>query len=261
MTALRDWASQVSPARAGETPPGTVKASTARAELQVGAERQRIASELHDEVGPLLFAMSCRARLARELHAADPVELLATIEALEVELQEAHRKLRGVISGCAPTEPSETVPVATQRDLDAFADRTGLATHLLVDGPPIQLPTALERAALSCLRQALFNIERHAKARTVVVTLDYRPDRVCLVVQDDGLGLATDFEPQVVPAKDHHWGFSSMARQVERLGGSVRLRGVEGGGAQLRVQLPLEAPGPDGTPPNPTYPRASPSRP
>ena len=258
MTALRDWASQASPAHA--TLSGAAMVSTARAELQVGAERQRIASELHDEVGPLLFAMSCRARLARELHAADPVELLATIEALEIELQETHQKLRGVISGCAPSEPSETVPVATQRDLDAFADRTGLAAHLLVDGPPIQLPTALERTTLSCLRQALFNIERHASARTVVVTLDYRSDRVCLVVQDDGLGLTSDFEPQVVPAKDHHWGFSSMARQVERLGGSVRLRGVEGGGAQLRVQLPLEAPGHDATPLTPTHPRASPGR-
>jgi signal transduction histidine kinase len=152
------------------------------------------------------------------------------------------------------------VPVATQRDLNAFADRTGLAAHLLVEGRPIQLPTALERAALNCLRQALFNIERHASARTVVVTLDYRSDRVCLVVQDDGLGLATDFEPRVVPAKDHHWGFSSMARQVEQLGGSVQLRGVEGGGAQLRVQLPLAAPGPGSTPRMPAYPRASPGR-
>jgi signal transduction histidine kinase len=68
--------------------------------------------------------------------------------------------------------------------------------------------------------------------------LDYRPDRLRLVVQDDGRGLPAGFEPRVVPADGHHWGFTSMAEQVEQLGGAVELRQVEQGGTQLRVQLP-----------------------
>ncbi|MBO0871886.1 MAG: hypothetical protein J2P19_00690 [Pseudonocardia sp.] len=212
--------------------------------LKVTAERQRIASALHDDVSQLLFAMAARARRAHELHADDPAELYATVGLLADQLQEAQERLRDVIRACGPTSAADTVPAAAQRDLDDFTDRTGVNTHLLVRGRPEHLPPPVERVALSCLRQALFNIERHAHAGLAIVTLDYRADRLCLVVQDDGRGLPDGFEPRAVPADGHHWGFTSMAEQVERLGGSVVLRRVPGDGGddhrgtQLRVQLP-----------------------
>jgi signal transduction histidine kinase len=237
MTALRDWAKQpaaVSPLEAD--------AATDRAGVLVSAERQRIASALHDEVSQLLFGMVSRARRAVELHADDRAELLATVELLAEQLHEVQQRLRGVITRCGPSDPSEAVPAATQRDLDDFTARTGTATHLVLTGRPEHLPPTTERVALSCLRQALFNIERHAGAGLVIVTLDYQPDRLRLVVQDDGTGLPTEFEPRVVPVDGHHWGFTSMAAQVERLGGAVELRRVDEGGAQLRVQLPRARP-------------------
>lgn len=212
--------------------------------LKVSAERQRIASALHDDVSQLLFAMAARARRAHELHANDPAELYATVGLLADHLQEAQERLRDVIRACGPASAADTVPAAAQRDLDDFTDRTGVTSHLLVRGRPEHLPPPVERAALSCLRQALFNIERHAHAGLSIVTLDYRADRLCLVVQDDGRGLPDGFEPRAVPADGHHWGFTSMAEQVERLGGSVELRRVPGDedddqhGTQLRVQLP-----------------------
>jgi signal transduction histidine kinase len=208
------------------------------ATLRVSAERQRIAGALHDEVSQLLFAMAARARRAYELHAEDPAELRATVRLLGEQLQEAQDRLRAVIRGCGPTAAEDAVPATTQRNLDDFTDRTGITTHLLLSGRPEHLAPAVERVALSCLRQALFNIERHAGAHLVMVTLDYRPDRLRLVVQDDGRGLPAGFEPRVVPADGHHWGFTSMAEQVEQLGGAVELRQVEQGGTQLRVQLP-----------------------
>ena len=211
------------------------------ADLRVSAERQRIASALHDEVSQLLFAMAGRARRSYELHADDPAELHATVRLLTEQLQEAQDRLRGVIRACGPTAAEDGVPATTQRNLDDFSDRTGITAHLLLHGQPEYLPPPVERVALNCLRQALFNIERHAAASLVIVTLDYRPDRLRLVVQDDGRGLPAGFEPRAVPSDGHHWGFTSMAEQVERLGGEVELRRVDEGGTQLRVQLPRPA--------------------
>lgn len=210
--------------------------------LRVTAERQRIASALHDEVSQLLFAMSARARRAYELHFDDLGGLRDTVAALSEQLQEAQDRLRGVIRDCGPTAAEDGVPATTQRNLDDFADRTGVTAHLMVHGLPEHLPPSVERVALNCLRQALFNIERHAEAGLVIVTLDYRPDLLRLVVQDDGRGLPTGFEPRAVPSDGHHWGFTSMAEQVELLGGSVQLRRVDEGGTQLRVQLPVQWP-------------------
>ncbi|HEX4247238.1 MAG TPA: histidine kinase [Pseudonocardia sp.] len=210
--------------------------------LRVTAERQRIASALHDEVSQLLFAMSARARRTYELHFDDLGELRNTLAALGEQLQEAQDRLRAVIRDCGPTAAEDGVPATTQRNLDDFSYRTGVTTHLMVNGLPDHLPPSVERVALNCLRQALFNIERHAEASLVIVTLDYRADLLRVVVQDDGRGLPAGFEPRAVPSDGHHWGFTSMAEQVELLGGSVELRRVAEGGTQLRVQLPVQGP-------------------
>src|SRR5581483_5673118 len=243
MTALRDWAATVrilEPVRTaapGEAAEQTVDAAALRA----GAERQRIALDLHDDVAPLLFAMASRIRRALDENTDEPdsAQLLATLRTLADEVQHTQDSLRAVIRDCAPADPAEAVPAAAQRDVDAFTERTGVVGHLLVQGRPRNLPAAVERVALNCLRQALVNVDQHADASLAVITLAYRTDRFCLVVQDDGLGLPAGFEPRAVPVEGHHWGFTSMAEQVERLGGSVLLRRIDEGGTQLRVELPV----------------------
>jgi signal transduction histidine kinase len=243
MTALRDWTATVrigapvsspSPAEAPEPEPSDTLP-------RVGAERQRIALALHDEVGPLLFAMSSRVRraLAEDTGAPEAEELRSALRTLAAELMVTQDRLRSVIRGSAPTDPAEAFIAATQRETESFSERTGVPAHLVVRGKATQLPAAVERVALTCLRQALVNVERHARASVVVVTLDHIPDRLDLVVQDDGRGLPAGYEPPAVPVDGRHWGTTSMAEQAERLGGSVLLRKVEEGGTQLRVELPV----------------------
>src|SRR5882757_1830697 len=130
MTALRDWAATVrilEPVRAlapGETVDG--------ATLRAGAERQRIALDLHDDVAPLLFAMASRVRRALDenAEAPDADQLMATLRTLAGEVQNTQEQLRAVIRDCAPAEPAEAVPTAAQRDIEAFTERTGVAGHL-----------------------------------------------------------------------------------------------------------------------------------
>ena len=207
-------------------------------ELRVAAERQRIAGALHDDVSSALFAIAANVERAQSLHGDDVDELRRALARVGELATDASDKLRAVLRSCTPVEPAEGVPAAAQRDLDDLAERSGVAAHLVVRGRLRPLPAWAERVMLNCLRQALFNIERHAGARTVFVTLQYTPDEAVLVVQDDGRGLPAGFEPRVVPEAGHHWGTASIARQVEQRGGSVELTGTDEGGARLRVRIP-----------------------
>lgn len=204
--------------------------------LRVAAERQRIAGLLHDDVSSLLFAIA--AGVQRAGVCDDVAALRGALSRIGDQVLEASDRLREVLRTCTPVEPAEGVPAGVQRDLDDLAQRSGVAAHLVIRGRAREVSACAERAALHCLRQALFNIERHARAGTVVVTLDYRPDELVLVVLDDGQGLPVGFEPRVVPDAGRCWGFASMARQVEQCGGEVELSDVEEGGTRLRVRLP-----------------------
>jgi signal transduction histidine kinase len=207
--------------------------------LHVAAERQRIASALHDDVSSLLFAIAAEVQRAEILHSDDVDELRRTIFHVGEQVLEASDRLRKVLRSATPVEPAEGVPTAAQRDLDDLAERSRISTHLIVRGVVRALAADVERAGLNCLRQALFNIERHARAHTVIVTLSYSLEEFVLVVQDDGQGLPGGYEPRVVPEAGHHWGFVSMARQVEQRGGELELTGVEEGGTRLRMRLPI----------------------
>lgn len=206
--------------------------------LHVAAERQRIAGALHDDVSSLLFAIAAGVKRAEILHSDDVDELRSTISRVGEQVLEASERLREVLRSATPAEPTEGVPAAVQRDLDDLAERSGIGAHLVVRGVVRVLPADVERAGLNCLRQALFNIERHARAHTVIITLSYSPKEFVLVVQDDGQGLPAGYQPRAVPESGHHWGFVSMARQVEQRGGELELIGVEEGGTRLRVRLP-----------------------
>lgn len=213
-------------------------ADSALVARHVAAERQRIAGMLHDDVSTALFAIAAGVQRAELVASDDVEELRRTIARVGEQVLEASDKLREVLRSCTPGDPSEGVPAAAQRDLDDLNDRSGLYAHLVVRGPVRAVPPSVERAALNCLRQALFNIERHADATTVVVALHYLPESFVLVVQDDGRGLPAEYEPRVIPIAGHHWGFASMARQVEQRGGELELTSTEDGGTRLRVRLP-----------------------
>jgi signal transduction histidine kinase len=216
----------------------TVEQAVDQADLRVAAERQRIAGALHDDVSSVLFAVAAGVQRAQTLHAGDAAALQAALARVGEQVLDASDRLRAVLRSCTPVDAGEGVPVSAQRDLDEFAERSGASAHLVVRGRPRALDPGSERAALNCLRQALFNIERHAGAGTVIATLDYSPDGLVLVVQDDGCGVPSGFEPRVVPAAGHHWGFASMARQVEQRGGRLEISAVEEGGTRLKVRLP-----------------------
>ena len=215
----------------------TMRASRALSE-RVHAERLRIASDLHDDVGQLLFSIGvAAAQMARTASEGPMAE-----SALHIEEQArlAARRMREAFEALAPSESHETVPVALRRELEDLGERSGLVTHLVVRGLPRALPARVETALVAGVRQALVNIQQHAEANMVIVTLHFTEGRVTLVVQDDGRGLPEGFELHAIPRGEHSWGLTSLLRRVEHLGGVLELTTNEDGGTTLRMSVPCE---------------------
>ncbi|WP_168172345.1 sensor histidine kinase [Pseudonocardia sp. EC080610-09] len=214
---------------------GETAAETAR--RQAGAERQHLAGALHDQIGPLLFAIAAGTQRARALHGDDVVELHRTLERISEQVLEASDRMRDILAGSAPADPGEAVPSAIDRDLTDLRTRSSLGTQLIVRGSARRLTAQQERAVLACARQGLHNVEKHSGATQVVVTLTYSPGSVTLVVLDDGRGIDPGTVLAAVPEGRNRWGFVSMVREAEQNGGEISLRDVDGGAA-LRLRLP-----------------------
>jgi signal transduction histidine kinase len=85
------------------------------------------------------------------------------------------------------------------------------------------------------VQEALTNIVKHARARSVEVSIEPRPPWLVLRIRDDGLGLP----PERLSAPRSH-GLAAMRQRAAGLGGHWQVRHAVGGGSEIEVRLPLE---------------------
>ena len=90
----------------------------------------------------------------------------------------------------------------------------------------------------SVISEALTNVERHAQAHMVLVSIRFEEDRVDVVVQDDGVGVSalvvSSFQDSYL-----HFGLRHMRQQVLDLGGVFEVANGEESGTIVRVSVPL----------------------
>jgi signal transduction histidine kinase len=209
-------------------------------QLSVDAERQRIAHELHDSVGQLLFGIGVDAQRAQQaLGETENSGLLSDLRRIEHGVSRASSQLRDALRGLAPTDSEAALATIVRMDAAAFTDRSGVPAHLVVLGEPVSLTAAVQAVLLSVVREGLHNVEKYAHAASVVLTLYYAGDGVGVVIQDDGVGLPPDFIIKSLPTGGRHLGLASLFQRTQRLGGSLKLIANEDGGVTLRANIPV----------------------
>mgnify|MGYP001185004561 FL=1 len=205
----------------------------ARVEAIVAArERRHLTRRLHDDFAQRLFSIGVSARVARERAATGHPDLIGQLLRLENEISAAGAALRTTMRGLDRPDPSAgALAVTLREDLSAFQDRTGIGAHLIVLGA-----TGAEAAGaevlLRAVREGMRNVERHARASEVVVTLCVDEHSVEVAVQDDGVG------PQAPSSTGTGLGLRGLREEVARVDGELRLSRNEDVGATLRVRVP-----------------------
>jgi signal transduction histidine kinase len=204
--------------------------------LAIQEERQRIAQELHDTAGQLLFNI---AMSAQELQRSGPVDTAAVARSargIEADAAEASAYLREAMHSLMPI--LDALPVTIRRDAAMFAGRTGTPTEVITLGTPAPARPAVEAVLLSIVREALHNIEKHAGATAVFVSVTYQAGEIALTVADDGKGLPPGFELNPVPGRRSGLGIPGLLQKAEGVGGTLALESNEDGGTTVRAVVP-----------------------
>ena len=201
-----------------------------------GAERARVAREMHDSLGKTLYGIALAARGLSHRVAAEAPGAAAAARDLSAAAQVAAEEARGLISDLRSDTLDRPLGDALGRYVREWSDRNGIAAHLQADG--VDLPHPGTRYELFCIvREALENVERHAGATRVEVLLrDMAPD-VVLCVVDDGVGIDGSGDARSLQTNGHY-GLIGMAERGERIGATVEIAGVHGSGTTVTVRLP-----------------------
>jgi signal transduction histidine kinase len=187
-----------------------------------------------------------RARLARELHDVPLQELVAVIRRLEIlpgaeaeseNLRSLASHLRNVATELRPPVLDDLgLPAA----IDFLAEETTSAaipvTAEVVDdtgfGPDRRPPSAVELAVFRIASEAVGNAVRHSGGNEVTIRAAVAPDRVELVVADDGAGL--DDRSAREASKQKRLGLASMRRRAQAIDAELSIDG-SARGTRVRV--------------------------
>ena len=212
---------------------------------RVAEERVRIAQELHDITAHTIAVIGVQAGVAADVLDDSPAQARTALHAVRAASREAMADLRAAVGVLRdgtpagvdiPTQPAPGLARLPQL-VEACAAAGGPAVALTCRGERRPLPQAVENTAYRIAQESLTNALRHAAARRVDVTLDYRSDGLRLDIRDDGR--QSDRTAGLPHADgDAGYGIRGMAERAGSLGGWLAAGPERGGGFRVRAWLP-----------------------
>jgi signal transduction histidine kinase len=205
-------------------------------------ERQKLASDLHDEVGADLIVLKMYVEMiAMELAKGGVAAVGPKLAEALVLISHAIESVRRLTLDLGPAflEALGFLP-ALRSFVRQFSVRTGIKVRLEEPAAPPRLPVSHETALYRVLRGALSNVAKHSKATSVTVRLSSQDDVLTMTVEDDGQG----FDARGFDA-GRGFGLGAIRERIRELHGRFALeshvarRRGERSGTRLEVRLPM----------------------
>jgi PAS domain S-box-containing protein len=197
--------------------------------VAIGEDRERIARDLHDTVIQRLFASGLQ--LQAVMGRVDDQDVRDRIDTIVDGLDDTIRELRTAIFALQPSSDRDEGGLRGEllAVVDEAAGSLGFGPRLQFDGPVETIDPPVRDHVVPVVREALSNVARHARARSVRVIVE-SGDQVRVSVADDGVGM-----PEEVLGGH---GLRNLAERAREVGGSLQVERRPEGGSLLVWQAP-----------------------
>jgi signal transduction histidine kinase len=200
-------------------------------------ERSRIAREMHDGLAQILGYISLEMQtLAALIQQHDEAGALNEIRQAREMIKTAQADVRENILSLRTTLSGGVDFIGAMRQyVDEFGIQTGMNTNFACNcqSDELALSALAETQLVRIVQEALTNIRKHARAKSVQVQLVQDEDRLQVLVEDDGIGFA---EPA---AGNSHFGLQTMSERAQSVDGKVEVTSIPGAGTCVAIELPL----------------------
>lgn len=211
------------------------------AEKSREAESQRIASDFHD--GPLqsFISLQMRLEILRKLLDRDFHAGLEDLKQLQSLAQTQVRDLRAFLHSMRPVDVDGANLVATaRRTAETFQKETGIPVTFLGTNIPVGLPQEMSLEVLQMLRESLHNVQKHAGATRVAVSMEKTDRGLEISVDDNGHGFNFAGTYNLEELELLRLGPASLKRRARSLNADLQLDSRPGRGAGLKFRVPLQ---------------------
>ncbi len=196
--------------------------------------RNRIANDLHDDIGSTLTNISILTELSKR-NANDPEKSEAYLDRIREEIDASGQALDDIIWSVNTTNDTLQETAARMRRYAAeLFDARNIRYELKMDPQIAEKKIMMEqrRDLFLIFKESLNNIQKHAAASSVSISLFMEKDKLRLLISDDGKGFDTT-------QLTHRNGISNMKNRVSRWKGVFTVQSGNGRGTTIDVRLPF----------------------
>ena len=200
-------------------------------------ERAELARDLHDDVGPFLFAVGADAAMIRQYLAKGAIaDVGPRAEAIADAVKHMQRHLKDVLRRLAPGALLDLGLAGAIENLVGFwkTRRPLVVFSVEVSGDSLDPP--FDAVAFRVVQESVSNAIRHGQPQAIDVVIDVDEDRATIVVEDDGIGFPIGPLPT-------GFGMAGMRERVRSTGGTIQIRNRTGSlrGVIVEATLPLRS--------------------
>ncbi|MBO3116243.1 tetratricopeptide repeat protein [Winogradskyella sp. DF17] len=193
-------------------------------------ERQRIANDLHDDLGGMMATVKLHFDALKRDASKDLFEKTNKLinEAYQKVRTVAHVKNSGVMA-------KQGLLKAVQHLADTISASNQIDIEVVDHGLDQRLENSLELTLFRVIQELVTNIIKHAEATEATIHLTHHDDSINIMVEDNGKG----FNPKQITKMNYGMGISSIDKRVEHLDGKLSIESELNKGTTVIIDIPL----------------------
>jgi two-component system, NarL family, sensor histidine kinase UhpB len=197
-------------------------------------ERAELARDLHDEIGPLLFAVGIDLSVIQHDPTVRDTAVAERIGAVRESIARIYRDIKRILGRLRSETPSELGLAQAIENLLSFWRMRYPNVEFTCEIPEESFGAALDDAIYHVIMESLSNALRHGTPTGVKVSVAVLEGQVVAIVRDDGGGFSAS------AGSGAGFGLASMEQRVSALGGSLQVSG-EDPGVTVTARIPVSA--------------------
>ncbi|WP_117234633.1 cache domain-containing protein [Vibrio maerlii] len=203
-------------------------------------EKKYLARELHDGINQLLVSSKCHLGLLGEALSDNDIPVRETVtnhlEQSKHSLSTAINEVRRISHNLRPSALDDIgLEAALATLLQDFKQHSAIEVEAIVKTQGGKLQSEIATTLYRVTQESLTNIEKHAKATAVMVSLQQLGRSLQLIIRDNGVGFSPNAQKQ-----SSGIGLRNMRERVEFIGGEIEISSDIGLGTEITVLLHLE---------------------